>query len=702
MMKSLSSAFLIAMMVGGFALVGTVHFGTVQASTDVPSVINSDTTWTKANSPYNLKGPTLVSNGVTLTIEPGATVNLNGYYILVNGTLSARGSSTDQIHFNSGIIRFTESSSDWNEQTGSGCIIENANLSSTRIEIGNSPKINNNSIYELGVDGSPTISENTILGRVAISGISGSPAILHNSITNSTPGSVSVGGGSPTISHNTINCRIIVGGGSPTISHNTINDGVHVDSRGGDTLISDNIITSFSDFTLIHIQGVPAVISNNNLIGTENQGIYIVGPYSFSISDNIISNCSAAITAKNPCPLTIERNLISNNVDGISLMISASVYSYVEHAWISPADFPLTIRNNSISDNSGVGISLDHPSAIIMNNRIANNYIGITIREPSEYSPSPIILNNNIYANEYNLKSEVSDNINATYNWWGTTDIPTINQTIYDFKYDFNSGTVNFIPFLTEPNPIPKFPDTTPPTISIVSPENKTYTVNNVSLTFTVSKQTLWIGYSLDDQANVAITGNTTLTGLSDGTHNLTVYATNIFGNIGSSVRVHFTIDTTLPSISILSPENKTYDTTKIPLNFTVNETVSWMGYSLDGQANVTIAGNTTLTGLSDGMHSLVVYARDTAGYTGASETIHFSIEAFPITWIAVAIVLIAPIGAALLVYFAKVKKTSQKSNDSRVSIMGTSVTYTHTACSCFAHLQTKTTQNIKGWITTT
>ena len=95
-----------------------------------------------------------------------------------------------------------------------------------------------------------------------------------------------------------------------------------------------------------------------------------------------------------------------------------------------------------------------------MNNSIASNYIGIKISELSaEYSPSPVILNNNIYANEYNLKSEVPDDLNATYNWWGTTDIPTINQTIYDFKYDFNSGTVNFVPFLTETNPeIPEFP----------------------------------------------------------------------------------------------------------------------------------------------------------------------------------------------------------------------------------------------------
>jgi len=100
-------------------------------------------------------------------------------------------------------------------------------------------------------------------------------------------------------------------------------------------------------------------------------------------------------------------------------------------------------------------------------------------------------------------------------------------------------------------------------------------------------------------------------------------------------------------------------------LSFTVDETTSWMGYSLDSQANVTNTGNTTLSGLSDGSHSLIVYAKDTAGNTGASEMVYFSIETqkaepFP-TWIVAPIVIIAVVGAALLVYFAKVKKTTEK-----------------------------------------
>jgi len=70
---------------------------------------------------------------------------------------------------------------------------------------------------------------------------------------------------------------------------------------------------------------------------------------------------------------------------------------------------------------------------------------------------------------------------------------------------------------------------------------------------------------------------------------------------------------------------------------------------------------------LPEGSHSIIVYAADTTGNTGASEIVYFTVEtkkeeAFPTwIWIIVAIVIIAVVGAALLVYFTKVKKTTEK-----------------------------------------
>lgn len=80
------------------------------------------------------------------------------------------------------------------------------------------------------------------------------------------------------------------------------------------------------------------------------------------------------------------------------------------------------------------------------------------------------------------------------------------------------------------------------------------------------------------------------------------------------------------PTITNLSIENKTYTTPDLLLNFTVNENTSKVAYSLDGKDNVTIAGNTTLTGLSVGAHSLTVYAWNDNGNVGASQTVNFGV----------------------------------------------------------------------------
>jgi len=81
------------------------------------------------------------------------------------------------------------------------------------------------------------------------------------------------------------------------------------------------------------------------------------------------------------------------------------------------------------------------------------------------------------------------------------------------------------------------------------------------------------------------------------------------------------------PEIIILSPQNTTYTTTSIQLIFTIDKETSWIGHSLDFQENVTTAGNTTLAELSEGGHSVMVFANDTSGLMGASERIYFTVS---------------------------------------------------------------------------
>ena len=119
--------------------------------------------------------------------------------------------------------------------------------------------------------------------------------------------------------------------------------------------------------------------------------------------------------------------------------------------------------------------------------------------------------------------------------------------------------------------------------------------------------------------------------------------------------------DITPPEIAVLSPENRTYRTVDVALNFTVSEPVSSMHYTLDGENLVEILGNITLTGLPYSSHNLTVYATDTADNTGVSEMIHFTIaeetKLFPTIPVAVAsVATVIVVGVALLVYFKKRK----------------------------------------------
>jgi N-acetylneuraminic acid mutarotase len=172
---------------------------------------------------------------------------------------------------------------------------------------------------------------------------------------------------------------------------------------------------------------------------------------------------------------------------------------------------------------------------------------------------------------------------------------------------------------------------TTPPVLHVVSPENRAYNVSSIPVVFTATKSIDWSGYSLDSLANVTAGENATLSELSEGNHSVVVYANDTFGNMGSSSTVYFSVDTVSPIILVLSPENKAYSTNEVQLNFTTDEPVSWLAYTLDGKDNVTTSKNITLAGLTNGAHNLTVYATDMVGNMGVSSTVHFSIEPFPI-----------------------------------------------------------------------
>ena len=227
-----------------------------------------------------------------------------------------------------------------------------------------------------------------------------------------------------------------------------------------------------------------------------------------------------------------------------------------------------------------------------------------------------------------------------------------------------NANPYMYHEFVTDPAFV------TPPTITITSPEQNALYSNDgtITLCFSVTgpdapslltKYLSMVDYKGDwmqeakhayrtknfetytpDDFPFSLGFNFNLTGIPYGKHCLVITA---FGSGGyaegltwygfsknSSSSVNFTIDKT-PIVSFLSFENTTFNNSTVPLNFTVDQPVSKITYSLDGGNTVAIGGNTTLTGLSNGYHNVTVFATNEFENTGSSETVSFSIDYVPL-----------------------------------------------------------------------
>ena len=365
------------------AFAGSAHFGEAQIK-EVGGVISSDTTWRTADGSHALNESVIVSRGATLTIEPGVEVKCEYFNITVDGTLIARGNGVNPVSFSGyGIITFTPSSTGWDDEKGSGSIIENSNIEIDGIKIDHaSPKISHCVMRAMRSDvilpapivvtgGFPTITYNQFSG---ISVLDGSPLIFNNDLY-----AINVSAGSPTILSNTVRRGILVSGGSPEILNNNIKYlPVSIYDLNASTLM---------------ITGGSATILNNNIT---NPGFKIV--------------------------IDLEHwQYVSGTVPSPGIEVGKDAFAF--------------ISKNNIFNCSAAIIAA---KAVIQNNTIWNNTCGVQLSSPA----SVTLRYNNLENNSYSLFLEASGNVDAAYNWWGTTDPSATNKTIQRLNQSI-SGTVN-------------------------------------------------------------------------------------------------------------------------------------------------------------------------------------------------------------------------------------------------------------------
>lgn len=512
------------------------------AQTNVSGVINSNTTWSLANSPYTVTGNVLVNSGVTLTIEAGVIIKANtGFGIQSSGEIIAIGTSGSRILFTSSAAN--PAKGDW-----FGISLLNQSVDPIFNSMGN---------YVSG-----TIFKNVDIeytGHQAWSGgITATDADLY-------------------VDH----CNL----------SNGDQYGIFFSSSANDLTIRN---CSFLNHTLtgVFVNAPDGFVemSNSRIENNPEHGIYL-GTKNFAITNNFFRNNStgfvgSAITvtpgsySSNHTKIIRKNKFIDHGRSTILVEISAlvhisqNIFINTERAVVTDnSDIRLDSNvfiNNSIivRDHGGQDLSMKHNH--ILNNNKSNSpwsgtSVGLVISAyqgfneidfgfntmvNNHFSSDRLLMvqyrnttsvkvnNNNLLARNsqyfiYNDLTIPQPNIDAKNNYWGTLVTTEIDNKIFDWSDNINKSVVNYSPILIKP-------DTTAP---ISPPESviKKLVSGSVKLSWLANPEEdlagykiYWknpTGYSYDSVVDVGNVTTYTLNGVGNITAEYSVVAYDNMAN---------------------------------------------------------------------------------------------------------------------------------------------------------------------------
>ncbi|KAA3602831.1 MAG: lamin tail domain-containing protein [Calditrichaeota bacterium] len=379
-------------------------------ATNVSGTISTNETWTLANSPYVLVGDVTVSNGITLTIEPGVEVQFPNYdkELFIYGTLIADGTSQDSIKF----YGTNPDSSIYGGYLRFGSVSSNSILDYVLVEqMGDS-----NASYQSGVfvqTSSITITNSQFIGS-EVYGLRVDlvfPTIQNCNFINN-----SIGLFSSSDSLKVQNCTFINNVSDlkihPSSIPDTSNSFENVEVLSG--VMTESSIWQNANYTLL---GDMTIAFGNTLeidSGSEikfpnsNIGIIINGTL---IADGTPQD-SIKFYGSNSNPSVHGGNLIFNSSSSGSVLDYVSVEKMGDEGssldcGIFVNSSSLTITNSQVIDSEDYGIWIFSGSPIIQNCSFSGNYFDVLSHPESVPDTSNIFFN-----------AEVSgDTITQSVNW---------------------------------------------------------------------------------------------------------------------------------------------------------------------------------------------------------------------------------------------------------------------------------------------
>ncbi|MBI9037072.1 MAG: right-handed parallel beta-helix repeat-containing protein [Bacteroidales bacterium] len=346
---------------------------------------------------YHVIDDISVSEGETLTIEPGVTIKFMDFYSFnIYGTLIASGTESDSIFFTSGQSSCNQG--DWDKIKFEDSSNDNSIIFYVSIEYSNcgifcdysSPTLTNNTINnnKYGIycsESSPLIKNNTFCynyNQGIYCNNSSSPIILNNFIRYNGSGEYFHAGilcrlsTSPTIINNTIINNNFDGikcdqSCYPIIDNNTINNNYEngICCEYSSPTINNNIIHN-NNFDGIYCAFSSPTINNNTICNNNYSGIYIQTDSSPTIFNNIIYENNTGIEAIG-APLSLEYNLFWENETtaigdflpvafGVIITVNANgdpcdaYYNlFMDPLFVDPGNFDFHLTENSPCIDAG-------------------------------------------------------------------------------------------------------------------------------------------------------------------------------------------------------------------------------------------------------------------------------------------------------------------------------------------------------------
>ncbi|MCX6774328.1 MAG: S8 family serine peptidase, partial [Candidatus Micrarchaeota archaeon] len=294
----------------------------------------------------------------------------------------------------------------------------------------------------------------------------------------------------------------------------------------------------------------------------------------------------------------------------IALLNEYYLYNY--NRTISPKDIDALIKTSGdmISDDAGI-MNFSHPRINVLSATAEKGVISTNISARPFYTTSSNPSNSSCYnsmgagkscATTWNVRSNGDE---GTYGFFA----------IYGTNYSTYYSTTQNVTI-----------DTTAPTVSLVSPANSNISSSaNVTLLFNVTDNmgtgtgincTIYVDGTARGTSS-ASNGSTMSYNVSNnpnGVHMWNATCRDAANNTGASASRNFTVDTTNPAISIVSPSQAYYTSgTNILINISATDANIDSIWFFNGTGNETYAAPLARN-FSEGMHNITAWANDSAG----------------------------------------------------------------------------------------